>query len=139
VNLYLDTEFNGHGGQLISMALVGDDGREWYEVLPLPAVVDPWVAENVVPKLGKEPIGYNAFRKSLWNFLLCPPSIVVVADHQADFVYFFQALIGDSFVDTPLIKCGARLLAGTNPRPKVPHNALSDARALREWAEDIGL
>lgn len=28
--LYLDTEFNGHGGELISLALAAEDGRHWY-------------------------------------------------------------------------------------------------------------
>lgn len=34
MRLYLDTEFNGFGGSLISAALVSTGGHEWYEVLP---------------------------------------------------------------------------------------------------------
>lgn len=62
VKLFIDVEFNGHQGELISLALVdenyrvGTDGdvldpvtklyrQACYVELPLPAVVDPWVVE----------------------------------------------------------------------------------------------
>lgn len=51
MNLYIDCEFNGFGGQLISMALVAEDGTEFYEVVPLLEEVTPWVAEHVMPVL----------------------------------------------------------------------------------------
>ena len=35
MNIYIDCEFNGFGGKLISMALCADDGREFYEVVSL--------------------------------------------------------------------------------------------------------
>ena len=69
MNLYLDTEFNGFGGELISMALVGDVGFEWYQVLYLPDEVDPWVAENVVPILNKGHVAKDFFNLSLFEFL----------------------------------------------------------------------
>lgn len=52
MRLFIDGEWNSFGGDLISLALVAEDGREWYEVLDC---VDPhpWVAENVIPKLGR--------------------------------------------------------------------------------------
>ena len=50
--LWLDTEFSGHNSaQLISLAIADPHGSHWYGVLPLPANVDPWVAEHVVPRL----------------------------------------------------------------------------------------
>lgn len=44
MNIFIDCEFNGFGGQLMSMALVAEDGREFYEVLPLPLLddIDPF-------------------------------------------------------------------------------------------------
>jgi hypothetical protein len=42
---YLDCEFNGYKGDLISLALVIDDNNYFYEVLGCPNPV-PWVAEN---------------------------------------------------------------------------------------------
>ena len=32
MKLWIDTEFNEYRGALISMALVAEDGREWYGV-----------------------------------------------------------------------------------------------------------
>lgn len=43
MRIYVDCEFNGFGGELMSMALVAEDGREWYNVLPLPRDIEPWV------------------------------------------------------------------------------------------------
>ncbi len=36
MNLFLDCEFNGFGGELISMALVDEHGLFFYEVLECP-------------------------------------------------------------------------------------------------------
>lgn len=58
--LYLDTEFNGHGGELISMALASTGGTHFYVELPLPQNVQPWIAENVVPKLMTDPTPIEA-------------------------------------------------------------------------------
>jgi hypothetical protein len=48
---YLDTEFNGSGGALLSFALLREDGAAIYGIMPLPANVEPWVNENVIPIL----------------------------------------------------------------------------------------
>lgn len=32
MRIYLDTEFNGHGGELISIALVDENGQDFYGV-----------------------------------------------------------------------------------------------------------
>jgi len=57
---YLDTEFNGYRGDLISLALVREDGRSLYIVLPYIHLeregrMDPWVADNVITVLQKSP------------------------------------------------------------------------------------
>ena len=55
---FLDTEFNGFGGGLISVALVPEHGdQEFYVALPLPDDVEPWVAQHVVPYLRHVPLG----------------------------------------------------------------------------------
>ena len=43
---YLDCEFDGFGGPLMSLALVREDGQGVNYVFPM-AVADPWVAANV--------------------------------------------------------------------------------------------
>ena len=45
MNLYLDTEFDGHGGPLISLAIAGDDGKTWYGIFNAHCGTD-WVAEK---------------------------------------------------------------------------------------------
>ena len=49
MKLFLDCEFNGFGGELISMALVDENERYFYEVLPC---INPtaWVLDNVIKK-----------------------------------------------------------------------------------------
>lgn len=48
-SFYIDCEFDGHGGPLISLALVREDGRSLYIRIQNIAVADPWVAANVLP------------------------------------------------------------------------------------------
>ena len=48
MKFWIDTEFNEYLGDLISMALVSEDGHEWYEALPC-ANPGSWVAEHVMP------------------------------------------------------------------------------------------
>src|SRR4051794_3934264 len=61
LNVFMDAEFNGFGGDLISIALVCEDGQEWYEVAEIPAEPHPFVVQHVLPVLGKEPIGRDCF------------------------------------------------------------------------------
>ena len=69
--LYLDTEFNGFGGQLISLALASPTGDNFYEAVPLPRaeILHPWVAEHVVPFIHREPISWHLFRSRLASYL----------------------------------------------------------------------
>jgi hypothetical protein len=133
--LYLDTEFNGHGGSLISMALVsGHPYRYWYEVIDIPDNPDPWVKENVLPKLEKPAIGLKAARASLHSFLLKFKDPLVVCDWHADVQHFCAMLSGDDFGTSLDYGCKFLLLSGpSDVRPTVPHNALSDAHALMVW------
>src|SRR5882762_8527398 len=55
---FLDTEFNEFGGSLISLALVGADGRELYVSTPCKKP-SAWVKKNVIPIIkcaGADPI-----------------------------------------------------------------------------------
>lgn len=135
MTLYLDTEFNGHGGQLISLALVSDKGpHQWYGVLPLPDVVHPWVAEHVIPFLNREPEPANEFRLRLRMFLERYGDEGVVADWPDDFVHLMQAMSGPSYEQSYMIPLDMRLVVSGETRPEVPHNALSDAEALMRWS-----
>lgn len=133
--LFVDCEFNGFGGALISMALAADDGREWYEVLPLPPehMIEPWVLQNVVPILGKAPISHASFRRSLQAFLSQYQKPTIVADWYTDLVHFFDAFAGRDHSESFSFPCQAQLVSSVpGYAPAVPHNALSDARAIRD-------
>ncbi|WP_141617552.1 hypothetical protein [Myxococcus sp. AB036A] len=51
---YLDTEFNGFGGELMSLALVPSDPalESFYVAVEWVGPTDPWVETHVVPYLG---------------------------------------------------------------------------------------
>ena len=54
---FLDTEYNGWGGALLSLALVPDDGEELYLTLDWDGALEPWVERNVIPYLDTVPDG----------------------------------------------------------------------------------
>ncbi len=134
--LFLDTEFNGFGGELISMALVSDDGREWYQVRKMVTAPGEWVSINVIPKLDKLPLESHEFRASFATFIGQFDGCEVIADWPADFEHFCFLLSGvgaEAGYSIPL-ECTMRLVRGDDTiQPAIPHNALSDARALRDW------
>lgn len=136
--LCLDTEFNSFGGDLISLALVDErEGAEYfYEVLPLPAQVHPWVAEHVVPLLDKEPISPAEFDRRLHEFLQRHQGVTIVADWPEDFIHLSRRLVREG--GWQLQWEGDMRLVDTPPlHPAVPHNALSDAIALALWWRSI--
>jgi len=100
VRYFLDTEFNGFGGALLSLALVPEDGEEFYAVLECDDPIHPWVAQNVVPYLGNVPVGLVAPRLSrdsaanaLAAYLAHDPAPEIVADWPDDIAYFNQLLL----------------------------------------------
>lgn len=134
--LYLDTEFNGFGGELVSLALVADDGREYYAVLPEPRVWDPWVVLNVVPVLSAaKPVTYpqtrEEFRRGIEAFLRQFDNPIIVADWYTDLVHFFSIFGGRDHTQSIAFACRAELVLLDDIASEVPHNALADARAIR--------
>lgn len=134
VKLVIDCEFNGERGKLISMALVGIHGQqEFYEVVEMPDPVVPWVQENVMPHLHKEPVTMTEFKRRLYRFLKKFPAIHLIADFPADVRYFMDAIEyykGEWMELSPLDIEVVDELSGK--AAKIPHNALEDARAIRD-------
>jgi len=142
VRYFLDTEYNGIGGALLSLALVPEDGDELYLTL---AVSDPlvdWVERHVAPYLDHVPDRLSCPRLSrkdaahaLERYLHGDEEPLIVADWPEDVAQFCNLMItgpGDmielrhlTFRLTPLSNFS------TAANSKVPHNALHDARALR--------
>jgi len=132
VRMYIDTEFNGFGGDLISMALVTEDDDEFYEVLECQHPT-PWVKEHVMPFLHKKPVDMGTLQTNLAHFINQFNHINIIADWPDDIKYFCQALIigpGKALSTPPITMSIRRDLNSENS--ELPHNALYDARALAQ-------
>lgn len=142
MNLFLDCEFNQFEGGLISLALVTEDGaREFYEVIDCKEELAEWVAENVMPILGKPAIPYVDFQTKLRRFLKQFARVNVIADYPDDIARLCKAVItgpGEWFMVQPMTFEIDDALSAKGS--KIPHNALEDARALRlSWLKNNGL
>jgi len=142
---YIDCEFDGHGGQLISLAIVAQDGRSAHiTVTDYTEVRDPWVSENVVAKLRSLPSERNidlpllAVGPLLRLFIGDCPQPVIIADSPVDIGRFCEAIStgsdgGWKSTEYPMmvfevhnVDCYPTTLEGA-----VQHNAWWDAMALR--------
>jgi len=93
MRIWIDSEYNGFCGKLISMALVSEDGQEWYETLPCPKP-KPWVKENVIPVLNREPLAsHNEMSMSLFSFLKRFHNIHIISNWPEDIKHFCDLLI----------------------------------------------
>lgn len=138
---FLDTEFNEFGGQLISLALVNEGGdRELYVSTQCPRP-GPWVKENVMPIVkcaGADPIEIqpDEFGRAIQWFLADDKLPTIIADWPDDIRYFCQAIITapGEMVSIPRLQFQMlRIDAYPTDLPgAVQHNALWDARALRQ-------
>lgn len=139
--LYLDTEFNGFGGALMSVALVPSTpgAAEFYRVLDLHFRPEPWVEHHVIPHLGRASESRDVVSAALAEYLRSVASPVLVADWPTDFEHVLALLITGpgQMQRVPDFGMEFMRLEGFNTayHSKVPHNALHDARALRDYCE----
>lgn len=135
MKLFLDTEFNGFGGSLISIALVSEAGHEWYQVLNCRRPTD-WVRRNVMPVLNQAPTSPAALRASLRSFFDQFNNVHIVADWPEDISHLCRQLVSKKGhqVLTPPMTLELLTIGGVMTTSATPHNALSDARALRVLA-----
>jgi hypothetical protein len=140
---FLDTEYNGWGGALLSLALVPDDGEELYLTLHWTAPLDSWVERNVIPYLDTVPEPLVSPRMSradaartIAHYLAGDPEPLIVADWPEDIAQFNMLLLTGPgvMVEVPPLTFRLVELSGfsTAANSKVPHNALHDARSLRD-------
>jgi hypothetical protein len=145
---FLDTEFNGFGGALLSLALVPEDGSEFYVTLASTEPSLPWVERNVVPYLDHVPVGLVSPRlnrheaaAALSQYLAMDPQPWIVADWPEDIAQFCNLLMTGPGEMVPVPTIAFQLVPmhgfSTAANSDVPHNALHDARALR--AHVLGL
>ena len=142
---FLDTEFNGFAGELISLALVPEHGdQEYYAVLELPGEVHGWVQRNVLPYLRSVPQGFHSEPVSrqeaageLARYLAADREPVIVADWPEDIAHFCMLLVTGPGEIAPVGSMSFEFVSSpgfsTAMNSKVPHNALHDARALRDF------
>jgi len=140
---YIDCEFDGHNGPLLSMAIVRDDDYSIHVRIAQEAK-DPWVRKNVMPlmdqhKATQSGIAYiNDLGGVIRAFLGDCQRPIIIADSPVDISRFCQALStgsdgGWASADYPYMQfevhnvdCYPTTLAGA-----VQHNAWWDAMALR--------
>lgn len=141
---FLDTEYNGFGGQLLSLALVPEDGsEEFYVTVECDAAIDPWVERNVIPYLDMVPDGLvsprlprHAAAEALAQWLAHDEAPDIVADWPEDLAQLAMLLVTGPgmMLSVPPLSLHFVPLHGfsTAANSAVPHNALHDARALRD-------
>ena len=140
---FLDTEYDGFGGQLISLALVPEDGgEELYLVLDTPAT-DPWVERHVMPFLDHVPMALKSERlpraqasAALAHWLAMDEAPEVIADWPEDLSQLAMLLVTGPgqmhHVGGLVLRFVPMPGFSTAANSAVPHNALHDARALRD-------
>jgi hypothetical protein len=140
---FLDTEYNGWSGALLSLALVPEEGEELYLTLDWDGALEQWVERNVIPYLDSVPQSHVSPRMSrcdaartIAHYLAGDPDPLIVADWPEDIALFSALLvIGPGVMaEVPGLRFQFVPLAGfsTAANSRVPHNALHDARALRD-------
>ncbi len=141
---YIDCEFDGHGGPLLSIAIVREDGFGAH-FRTTAIALDSWVRANVVPLMGKhdadvlsDHLAVNEVGGALRYFIGDCERPTIIADSPVDIGRFCAALSTDSdggwaSADYPLMRfevhnvdCYPTDLPGA-----VQHNAWWDAMALR--------
>lgn len=135
---YLDAEFNGFGGALISIALVPESeaAAPFYGALECRDPT-PWVAAHVMPKLGVEPISYAALQGAFADYLAADAEPVLVADWPEDIVHAARLLVTDDgrrlILSAVRFELAEVVNFSTAELSHVPHNAYHDAVALRTF------
>ncbi|WP_206245266.1 hypothetical protein [Novosphingobium terrae] len=135
---FLDTEFNGFGGELISIALVPEDEARphFYEAVTCREPT-PWVTENVLPVLEVKPRSRAEVAKRFARYLHNDEAPLLVADWPEDIAHASRLLITGPGMMMPVRGLRFELfdpdliIAGGEHPSAVPHNARHDAAALR--------
>lgn len=146
---YVDCEFDGHNGPLLSLAMVREDGESIHIRVDIEPM-DIWVRQNVLPLMDKHEADYsrsiypNEVGGSIRWFIGADRSPVIVTDSPVDVGRFCRALSTGSdgewaSADYPHmtfevhnVDCYPTELQGA-----VQHNAWWDAMALRHKLASI--
>lgn len=152
---YLDTEFNSFEGDLMSIALAPADDTlpYFYRVVEgnwqKSGELHEWVAFHVSPHLftyggetvavPRETAARDLSRYLTEMFQRTGEVPTIVADWPTDFAHLLELFIigPGKMVGVPDFNMAYRSLKGFNTadHSKLPHNALADAEAMRDYCE----
>lgn len=101
---FLDCEFDGFGGPLLSLALIREDNEAIYIIYQdqLDKVKDPWVKENVLPIIMNIPspipgmaywTNHETGAHIIAQLLHGDPDPVIITDWPDDVAYFCKAIM----------------------------------------------
>jgi hypothetical protein len=135
---FLDAEYNGFCGPLISLALVPEEQQapSFYEALPC---TDPtaWVAEHVLPVLRTRPISRTEMIAKLAAYLGTDAEPIMIADWPEDIAHLALLMVTGPGWRMPSERIRFELLDlplfDSESLSDVPHNARCDAIALRRY------
>jgi hypothetical protein len=140
---FVDCEFDGHNGPLLSMAIVRDDGQSIH-IETTAIAADPWVIANVVPLMSENEatthplVQMNQVGPMVRQFIGGDEAPTIIADSPVDIGRFCQAVMTDArggyapnvwpvtSFEVHDVDCYPTTLPGA-----VQHNAWWDAMALR--------
>ena len=145
---FLDTEFDGFGGRLLSLALVREDNESLYIIYNhnLDQINDPWVEKNVVPILYDVPsplpgmlytVNSDLEASRLIQAYLAEDDYVpyIITDWPDDVRYMCQAVITGPglMINVPRLQFDVVRVDAypTEVKGAVQHNAWWDAVALK--------
>ncbi|GAA0866152.1 hypothetical protein GCM10009115_27640 [Sphingopyxis soli] len=135
---YLDAEFNGFGGALISIGLAPEnaDHPRFYGAVECRDPT-PWVAAHVLPVLDTDPVAYEALQDAFADYLAPDPHPVLVADWPEDIVHAARLLATSDgrrlIVSAVSFELAEVVSFSSAELSDVPHNAYHDAVALRTF------
>ena len=135
---FIDAEFNGFGGELVSLAAVPEDDAlpPFYEAVECAQPTD-WVKEHVLPVLQTKPRTRAEVASFFAEFLIDDPAPLIVADWPEDIAHAAALLTNGKGGRLLRSEITFRLLGASDfsadRLSDVPHNAYYDACALRKW------
>ena len=135
---FIDAEYNGFGGPLISLALVPEDHEapSFYEALPC-ADPEAWVAEHVLPVLQTRPVSRAEMIAKLAAYLGTDAEPIMIADWPEDIAHLALLMVTGPGSRMPSPRIRFELLDlplfDLETLSDVPHNARYDAIALRSY------
>lgn len=154
MKFWIDTEFNEHGGELISLSLVSETNTSLYITYKMKDAPGPWVKDHVMPILYSIPnpfpghffkeLPHNDAASVIAQFLNAHPGVPhIIADWPADIEYFCGALVVGSGMTVNIRRFTTEVnrdlnYNSTEVEGAISHNAWWDARCIKAVYEAKG-